>query len=122
MTALCTDKPHFDCGKFHNHCTQCPDFGQCIYDYRNDHCRRCGDHYFAGLSGFSCPCFGKDNESRGFYGGYNDDDDDDYVYRVVDERIDLNDYLARANTPGDLTSWSGQLDGFTFLQGKHMKQ
>ena len=54
ITALCTSRPHFDSGKFHNHCTQCPDFGECIYDYRNEHCEDCGSHYFAGLSGFAC--------------------------------------------------------------------
>ena len=55
ITALCTSRPHFDSGKFHNHCTECPDFGECIYDYRNQHCDDCGAHYFAGLSGFACP-------------------------------------------------------------------
>jgi hypothetical protein len=38
LTGLCEGKPHFDCGKFHNHCTECPDFGVCIHDYRNAHC------------------------------------------------------------------------------------
>jgi hypothetical protein len=34
ISSLCQGKPRFDCGKSHNHCTQCPDFGTCIYDYR----------------------------------------------------------------------------------------
>ena len=61
ITALCTNEPHFDSGKFHNHCTACPDFGECIFDYRNQHCHDCGSHYFAGMSGFACPdCGGGD--------------------------------------------------------------
>ena len=31
-----------DSGKFHNHCTECPDLGKCIGDYREAHCERCG--------------------------------------------------------------------------------
>ena len=34
VTGICEGKPSFDCGKFHNHCRQCPGFGSCIHDYR----------------------------------------------------------------------------------------
>lgn len=54
---ICTGEPMFDTGKFHNHCRLCPNFGQCIGDYREAHCRKCKTHYFAGGGGtFSCPC------------------------------------------------------------------
>ena len=42
VTGLCEGRPRFDSGKFHNHCTECPGFGQCIHDYREAHC----DRYF----------------------------------------------------------------------------
>ena len=54
VTGLCQGRPSFDSGKFHNHCTSCPDFGQCIGDYREAHCEDCGKHWFCGLSGFAC--------------------------------------------------------------------
>src|SRR5690606_23189294 len=61
VTNICAGRAHFDSGKFHNHCTECPGFGQCIGDYREAHCSGCGKHYFQGLSGFSCPnCGGSD--------------------------------------------------------------
>ena len=37
-----------------NHCTECPDFGICLGDYRNAHCLNCRNHYFCGNSGFPC--------------------------------------------------------------------
>lgn len=54
VTSVCEGKPSFDDGKYHNHCRQCPGFGQCIGDYREAHCSRCGKHYFRGMTGFSC--------------------------------------------------------------------
>ena len=54
ITRLCEGEPYFDCGKFHHHCTECPKFGVCLGDYRESHCRKCGGHWFAGLSGFPC--------------------------------------------------------------------
>jgi len=54
VTGLCGGDARLDSGKFHNHCTECPDFGQCIGDYRERHCEDCGKHFFAGLSGFAC--------------------------------------------------------------------
>lgn len=55
LTGLCEGNPDLDSGKFHNHCIECDDFGVCIHDYRESHCTHCGEHYFEGLSGFSCP-------------------------------------------------------------------
>merc|ERR1712228_53390 len=46
VTGLCRGEPSFDCGKFHNHCTECPGFGQCIGDYREAHCSGCNKHYW----------------------------------------------------------------------------
>ena len=55
VTRLCQGEPQFDSGKFHNHCTECPGFGQCIGDYREAHCSGCGKHYWAGFGGYgSC--------------------------------------------------------------------
>ena len=54
VTGLCGGQPSFDSGKFHNHCTDCPDFGTCIGDYREAHCMDCGKHWFSGMSGFPC--------------------------------------------------------------------
>jgi hypothetical protein len=36
--------------QFHNHCTECEKLGMCIGDYRENHCRRCKDHYFGSKS------------------------------------------------------------------------
>jgi hypothetical protein len=60
VTGICTGEPSFDSGKFHNHCSQCPLFGECIRDYRMAHCGNCGNHWFSGMSGFPCDaCGGK---------------------------------------------------------------
>lgn len=57
VTEICIGKNNFDSGKFHNHCSECPGFGQCIHDYRNTHCFECGKHYFGGsLGSFNCGC------------------------------------------------------------------
>ena len=74
VTRVCEGRPHFDSGKFHNHCTECPGFGICIGDYREAHCDECGKHYFAGLQGFPCPCQGR-RRGRGF--GDSDDDNEE---------------------------------------------
>jgi len=55
ITGLCEGKACYDSGKFHNHCVRCPDFGECIKDYRHTHCLHCDQHYFRGNSGFPCP-------------------------------------------------------------------
>ena len=63
LSGLCEGRPHYTGGKFHNHCSECPDFGTCMGDYRNAHCHDCGNHYFAGMSGFSCEaCGGGDGD------------------------------------------------------------
>jgi hypothetical protein len=60
LTGMCSGSPEPTSGKFHHHCRECPDFGECIGDYRNEHCHACGEHFFAGMSGFACPsCNGK---------------------------------------------------------------
>ena len=69
VTGLCEGQPSFDSGKFHNHCIECPGFGQCIHDYREAHCNNCGNHYFAGNRGFPCSC-----QPRG--SGFGDSDSD----------------------------------------------
>lgn len=66
VTRICLGTPTFDSGKFHNHCTRCPGFGVCIFDYRNAHCDTCGNHYFAGNTGFKCErCQGKALDAGG---------------------------------------------------------
>ena len=85
VTDLCGDRPRFDCGKGHNHCVECPGFGECIGDIRNDHCHRCSGHYFAGFMGSGqCDCRGgRDRADPYAYGGafigdeLPDDDDSD---------------------------------------------
>lgn len=76
ITYLCAKhiETRFESGKFHNHCTECPDFGVCIGDFRNAHCDRCGEHYFTGRLGFRCQCVG------GGEGSSEDDDDDAFAY------------------------------------------
>ena len=72
VTDLCGGRPRFDCGKGHNHCVECPGFGECIGDIRNDHCHRCSGHYFAGFMGSGqCDCRGgRDRPDPYAYGGY----------------------------------------------------
>jgi len=62
VTRVCQGFPDLDCGKSHNHCTECPGFGDCIHDYRNVHCWDCGEHYFSGMLGFRCQCQGGGRE------------------------------------------------------------
>eukprot|EP01083_Nonionella_stella_P177770 625813_1 len=69
FTRLCEGKPDRSDGKFHNHCSRCPGFGQCIGDYRMTHCGRCNKHYFAGLSGFACDNCERRRGGGGGYGG-----------------------------------------------------
>jgi hypothetical protein len=71
VTGMCNGRMEQDSGKFHNHCRECPGFGQCIGDYREAHCSNCGKHYFQGLSGFACTC--QHDSADGFF-----DDDDSY--------------------------------------------
>jgi hypothetical protein len=72
VTGLCQGHPSYDSGKGHNHCTKCPSGGQCIGDYRNSHCERCGKHYFQGMSGFGCSNCERGRGGGGYrgYGGY----------------------------------------------------
>jgi hypothetical protein len=61
VTGLCQGSPSLDSGKFHNHCTQCPEFGVCIGDYREAHCGNCGKHWFCGNSSFPCSWCGRED-------------------------------------------------------------
>eukprot|EP01138_Halocafeteria_seosinensis_P007781 gb/GECG01007950.1/.p1 GENE.gb/GECG01007950.1/~~gb/GECG01007950.1/.p1 ORF type:complete len:121 (+),score=11.14 gb/GECG01007950.1/:1-363(+) len=51
ISSMCDGSFTPDCERSHNHCTECPDFGKCIFDYRNEHCPDSNDHFFAGLTG-----------------------------------------------------------------------
>jgi len=64
LTGICYNKPTASSGKFHNHCTQCPVFGECIGDYRTSHCDVCGEHWFQGNSGFPCTGCGSHDGSK----------------------------------------------------------
>jgi len=70
VTRICQGNPTFDSGKFHNHCTDCSGFGQCIGDCRNAHCPKCGCHWFTGFSGMRCTNCGGDSDDT----DYSDDD------------------------------------------------
>lgn len=54
ITCLCKTRPFLSEGKFHNHCSECPEFGTCLGDYRDRHCFNCKGHYFGG--GFCDEC------------------------------------------------------------------
>ena len=70
MTRMCSGKPSFDSGKFHNHCTECKGFGQCIGDYREAHCNKCNKHWFTGSMGEPCyNCARAKGKGRGGRGG-----------------------------------------------------
>ena len=75
VTRICTGNPSFDSGKFHNHCNRCKTFGRCIGDYRESHCAKCGNHFFAGSGGqFGCErCGGSDSDSERCDGSGGDD-------------------------------------------------
>jgi hypothetical protein len=77
LSRICSGKPESTSGKFHNHCHECPDFGECIAkeslplewatmlggagDYCMSHCSACGEHWFAGSMGnFPCTECGSD--------------------------------------------------------------
>ena len=68
VTGLCQGEMKQDCGKFHNHCTECPGFGKCLGDYRETHCHECNKHFFAGSTDqFNCQhCEQKGNRGFGF--------------------------------------------------------
>jgi hypothetical protein len=114
LSGLCHGSPRSDHGKGHNHCTECPDFGQCIGDIRNDHCRKCGDHYFAGSMGsFPCQNCGDGTEA--------DYDDYDYFPGRQDEILS-DEEAVRGDDPttlhpfevaADAVTWNGCLTGAT---------
>ena len=99
ITRLCQREPCFDCGKFTNHCKDCPDYGDCIGDYRNAHCYGCGNHFFARFSG-RCEC-----------GSFDNDDS------ASDNANDDGTNNGTPILPNISTCWSGQLDDIdVFLQ------
>eukprot|EP01091_Cochliopodium_minus_P015531 TRINITY_DN5561_c0_g1_i1.p1 TRINITY_DN5561_c0_g1~~TRINITY_DN5561_c0_g1_i1.p1 ORF type:complete len:206 (-),score=34.58 TRINITY_DN5561_c0_g1_i1:549-1166(-) len=40
-------------GKWHNHCSSCPELGECYDDINSVHCSKCGGHYYSGMK---CSC------------------------------------------------------------------
>jgi len=54
VTDICNGDPAPNCGKFHNHCDECPGFGMCIGDYREQHCKKCQGHYHGTFGMFPC--------------------------------------------------------------------
>lgn len=65
VSGLCTGNGRLDHGKFTNHCMLCPNFGTCIFDYREAHCEACGTHWFRGNVGFPCTgCGGSGHGER----------------------------------------------------------
>lgn len=64
VTDICCGDAHFDSGKFHNHCKDCPNFGYCIGDYREQHCLGCGQHYHGCGGYFPCPNCGDNKAPR----------------------------------------------------------
>ncbi|XP_033104236.1 uncharacterized protein LOC117106857 [Anneissia japonica] len=58
VSGICCDSMYIDSGKGHNHCSICPGFGKCMGDYREEHCRSCGDHYDSCRGLFRCHCKG----------------------------------------------------------------
>ena len=50
ITGVCNGRFAFDCGKFHNHCTKCSNFGHCIGDYRTT-CNGKGRTGWGGIGG-----------------------------------------------------------------------
>ncbi|XP_033099280.1 uncharacterized protein LOC117102643 [Anneissia japonica] len=67
VTRMCDNNAHFDNGKATNHCTYCPGFSKCLGDYRMEHCKSCGKHFYAGQGNILCEC-----QER-----YSDSDDSD---------------------------------------------
>lgn len=61
LTRLCLGTPHFENGKFHNHCKEHSCFGYCIGDYENRHCSKCGGHW-SGSQGCSCYSLDSDDD------------------------------------------------------------
>jgi hypothetical protein len=67
LTGLCCGKMQLESGKSHKHCNKCPGLGKCVWDIRNEHCWKCGEHYFAGfIYGGSCPDCSDDRSDSGW--------------------------------------------------------
>ena len=134
ITGLCLGTPRFDTGKGANHCVICPDWGQCIGDVRNAHCGRCGDHYFAGFSGYRCPCRGTapGGGARRFDDEYDSDeyddygiDDDEYEFEGIiggddddeeEEEEEPSSVAALTPPPTTAESWNAKLVGIPEME------
>eukprot|EP01006_Ploeotia_vitrea_P009271 TRINITY_DN21791_c0_g1_i1.p1 TRINITY_DN21791_c0_g1~~TRINITY_DN21791_c0_g1_i1.p1 ORF type:complete len:382 (-),score=-20.58 TRINITY_DN21791_c0_g1_i1:84-1082(-) len=51
VTGLCQGRPRAVSGIYHNHCTDCPGLGECVYDYKLTFCKTCSRLHTAG------PCY-----------------------------------------------------------------
>jgi hypothetical protein len=81
----------------------CPDFGMCIGDASEAHCRRCGNLYFRGNSGFPYRCSRQDPDDFDRF-NYESDEDEDPFLESEDVVYDM---LPEANT------WDGLLKDTT---------
>jgi hypothetical protein len=84
----------------------CPRFGTCIGDYRNDHCGRCNDHFFSGLSGFRCDCRGGGTISDG------DSDEESSDSGPEDDEEDRHEDALVEHVPE--AAWEGRLPDLCF--------
>jgi len=50
VTGMCHGEFGMNCGKFVNHCTECPGLGDCVDD--KCHCNKCGKHCYGGCGGW----------------------------------------------------------------------
>ena len=115
VTRLCEPRSSWtlDCGKFHHHCVHCPDFGQCIGDYREAHCFKCGDHYFAGsMGGFRCHCAPVRSSDPDFGGPFGDSESDSEEEEGAwDEGFALDEAGVPVLPPCDMRAFDGVLLG-----------
>jgi hypothetical protein len=113
VTGLCYGQPKRVNGKYHNHCDQCPDFGVCIGDYRNRHCRHCDEHYFSGLSGFRCQCQGGGTST-----GWSDEEEDgaaDLKEETHTSSSSSSPLVDIRTIPPSNNCWSGKVSGGRIL-------
>lgn len=63
LSGMCLGSAFVNCGRSHNHCRECPQFGKCIMDYREMHCDKCKGHYFGGrIDSYNCRCQGDQSD------------------------------------------------------------
>ena len=115
ITGLCYGRPRFDSGKGHNHCLACPEFGRCIGDYREAHCRRCGNHFYCGPLGGRCPCRGGGCGGGGGYGSGSDGSGMDSESDMSQGGDDAGAGEGVHTAPSD-SCWDGCLRGVAIFQ------